>query len=153
MATITQVSLSWGKPKIKIDNEELWTPVEDSTELTPTQGDKIEAKIEGGEVEAVRYKAPTHQVKFKLRRAKGRPFPKPINNNGMVEGEHSLTVIPEDATTPGFTMPRGVWTVLETFTAADGAILDVTVDGLAPTDGGKTVQWTDDTSTPSTPSN
>ena len=51
--------IGWGKPRIFIKDldvtspawEELPTPVEDSTQLTTTKGDKQEAKIEGGENE------------------------------------------------------------------------------------------------------
>lgn len=55
--------IGWGKPRIFIKDldasspkwEELPTPVEDSTQLTTTKGDKQEAKIEGGENEDVKY--------------------------------------------------------------------------------------------------
>lgn len=55
--------IGWGKPRIFIKDldavspawEELPTPVEDSTQLTTTKGDKKEAKIEGGENEDVKY--------------------------------------------------------------------------------------------------
>lgn len=48
--------IGWGKPRIFVKDldtvspswEELPTPVEDSTQLTTTKGDKKEAKIEGG---------------------------------------------------------------------------------------------------------
>lgn len=48
--------IGWGKPRVFIKDldasapkwEELPTPVEDSTQLTTTKGDKQEAKIEGG---------------------------------------------------------------------------------------------------------
>ena len=59
------MELSWGKPTIKIGKlgdgskaPSSWidipTPVENSTKLTPTKGTKREAKIEGGENEAVK---------------------------------------------------------------------------------------------------
>ena len=55
--------IGWGKPRIFVKDldasspkwEELPTPVEDSTQLTTTKGDKQEAKIEGGENEDVKY--------------------------------------------------------------------------------------------------
>ena len=59
--------LSWGKPKIefgklgadgaaptKWDKLE-YDPVENSTKLTTSKGEKKEAKVEGGENEAVKY--------------------------------------------------------------------------------------------------
>ena len=62
------MELSWGKCTIKIgklqssgEAPSSWidipTPVENSTKLTPTKGAKKEAKIEGGENEAVKYAA------------------------------------------------------------------------------------------------
>lgn len=140
MAT-NYVSLSWGKPTITIDDTEIPTPVEDSTELTVETGDKTEATIEGGEVEAVRYKAATYSLTFKVRRAKGRTFPLPIAK-GRCEGEHKIVLKPEIAGTPGFTISRGVLVVNETYTPADGAMWEVTVDALYPTDGvTEAVEW------------
>ena len=46
------------------------TPVENSTKLTPTKGAKKEAKIEGGENEAVKYAANTYTFEFEIRAAK-----------------------------------------------------------------------------------
>ena len=65
------MELSWGKCTIKIgklqssgEAPSSWidipTPVENSTKLTPTKGAKKEAKIEGGENEAVKYAANTY---------------------------------------------------------------------------------------------
>lgn len=65
-----KITISWGRPKIEVKKvgESEWkvfaTPVEDSTQLETTQGDKLEAKIEGGENEAVRYKSNTYQLTF-----------------------------------------------------------------------------------------
>ena len=72
--------LSWGKCKIWIgklgDSDtppsswtEVPTPVENSTVLTGTKGDKTEAKVEGGEVEAVKYGKNTYTLTFNIRAA------------------------------------------------------------------------------------
>lgn len=69
------MELSWGKCTIKIgklqssgEAPSSWidipTPVENSTKLTPTKGAKKEAKIEGGENEAVKYAANTYTFEF-----------------------------------------------------------------------------------------
>lgn len=139
---MAELKLSWGKCSIKIDNKGVPTPVEGSTELTVTKGDKTEAKIEGGEVEAVRYQASTYQLTFKVRKAPGRVFPVTAVN-GLVAGEHTLSLVPEDSTAVGFNLARSVISVDDTFTAAEGAMWEVTVDALAPIDGsGSTVEWT-----------
>ena len=69
--------LSWGKPTIEFGKcgangaaPTTWTelaydPVESSTKLTPTKGEKKEAKVEGGENEAVKYARNTYA--FELR--------------------------------------------------------------------------------------
>ena len=79
-------TISWGKPQIFIgpttasivntastsgayDWYLLATPVEDSTQLTGTQGDKTEATIEGGEAEATKFKAATFELTMNVRMA------------------------------------------------------------------------------------
>jgi len=79
--------LSWGKPKIefgklgadgaaptKWDKLE-YDPVENSTKLTTSKGEKKEAKVEGGENEAVKYSRNTYAFEFEIRAAKGRSKP------------------------------------------------------------------------------
>ena len=143
MANSQATVLSWGKPTIKIDGTALaYTPVENSTQLTVTKGDKKEAVVEGGGVEAVKYKKSKSQLKFNIRRAKGRTFPLTIKG-GVCEGEHTLALEPEENGAPGFTMARTIITVDETYTAADGAIWEVAVDPLEPSDGSEAVVWAD----------
>ena len=75
--------IGWGKPRVFIKDldasapkwEELPTPVEDSTQLTTTKGDKQEAKIEGGENEDVKYGKNTYALALNIRAAKGRKRP------------------------------------------------------------------------------
>lgn len=144
MAESNAVVLSWGKPTIMIDGIALaYTPVENSTQLTVTKGDKKEAIVEGGGVEAVRYKKSKSQLKFNIRHAQGRSFPLPIKG-GVCDGEHSVALVPEETGAPGFTIARSIITVDETFTAEDGAIWEVTVDVLNPASGeGEAVVWED----------
>ena len=66
--------IGWGKPRVFIKDldasapkwEELPTPVEDSTQLTTTKGDKQEAKIEGGENEDVKYGKNTYALALNI---------------------------------------------------------------------------------------
>ena len=78
--------LGWGKPRILVKDldatgaawEELPTPVENSTQLATTKGDKQEAKIEGGENEDVKYGKNTYALTFNIRAAKGRVLAEPV---------------------------------------------------------------------------
>lgn len=143
---MTTVPLSWGKCTLFIKSsatgskwKRLVTPVEDSTNLATTQGDKLEAKVEGGENEAVKYKKNTYQLTFNIRKAQGRAQPI-ANTDGVVKNEYSVLLLPEDATTDGFYIERCSANIQDTFTAADGAIWNITMDALVPTTG-NTVKW------------
>lgn len=105
------MELSWGKCTIKIgklqssgEAPSSWidipTPVENSTKLTPTKGAKKEAKIEGGENEAVKYAANTYTFEFEIRAGKGRR--KPVEDtDGVITGEYAVKLQPEDKTVEG----------------------------------------------------
>lgn len=134
--------LSWGKPTLKIDGVALaYTPVEDSTELQTTKGDKREAKIEGGENEAIKYKKSTYAVVFNIRKAGGRTLPFEVHD-GVVAGTHKFELIPEDVGAPGFSIEEVVISVDDTFTTADGAIWAIQCDAIKPATG-DTINWTD----------
>lgn len=146
MASVN-LPLSWGKCKIFIKNiaqqNSKWkllpTPVEDSTNLTPTQGDKLEAKIEGGEYEAVKYKKNTYQLVYNIRKAEGRKQPM-ANNDGVVKDEYAILLQPEDPNTDGFYIERSAANIQDQFTTAEGAIWNCTHDALSPASG-NTVKW------------
>ena len=112
------MELSWGKCTIKIgklqssgEAPSSWidipTPVENSTKLTPTKGAKKEAKIEGGENEAVKYAANTYTFEFEIRAGKGRR--KPVEDtDGVITGEYAVKLQPEDKTVEGIIIDRSV---------------------------------------------
>lgn len=137
--------LSWGKPTIKIgknqangDAPSAWieipTPVENSTKLTPTKGSKVEAKLEGGDNEAVRYGKNTFQFEFEIRAAKGRK--KPVeDNDGVIEGEFSLKLQPENPTVEGVVIDRGTLSMEPTFDTENGTKWKYTLDVLKPKSG------------------
>lgn len=145
--------ISWGKCRIFVkdndtDNskwEELYTPVEDSTQLTVTKGDKMEARIEGGEAEDVKYKRSTYQVVFNIRKGKipgGNTIRKlPFHSiDGYVEKHFGLLLQPEDPTCEGFFVGDATVSIDDTYTAADGAQWQVTMDCLRAAEG-DTVKW------------
>ncbi len=139
--------ISWGKPRIFIKNAdednskayELATPVEDSTELTPTKGDKMEAKIEGGENEDVKYKRSTYAVAYNIRKRKGRKAPFPAVD-GLVDDHYGIMLMPEDDTCEGFLIESSTVSIDDTFTAADGAIWAILHDAVKAAEG-DTVKW------------
>ena len=139
--------IPWGKPRLFTFNAdksgakayELPTPVEDSTELTPTKGDKLEAKIEGGDNEDVKYKSSTYALTLNIRKAKGRKPPYP-SVNGLVNDHYGILLQPEDPTCEGFLIESNTIGIDDTYTAADGAIWAVQADAVKP-ETGDTVKW------------
>lgn len=135
--------ISWGKPTIAVSAiaetggvsvGTIPTPVEDSTELSTEKGDKKEAKVEGGGNEAVKYGRSKYSFKFSIRQAKGRSMPIE-GTDGVVKGEYSVSLTPEEKGAPGFTITRAVCSYEDSYTAADGLTRTYTFDSLEPTDG------------------
>lgn len=140
--------IGWGKPRIFVKDldvespkwEELSTPVEDSTQLTTTKGDKEEAKIEGGENEDVKYGKNTYALAINIRAAKGRK--RPISDNdGVVQHNYALALQPEDPEVQGFCMEKTTVSVEDTFTSADGGVWAYTFDALKHSTDKNQIQW------------
>lgn len=145
--------LSWGKPSIEFGKcgangaaPTTWTklaydPVENSTKLTPTRGEKKEAKVEGGENEAVKYAKNTFVFEFEVRAAKGRT--KPIEDaDGVVDGEYAVRLTPEDSTVEGILIDKATVSVEETFDTAEGKKWKYTFDVLKPAEGNQVKPYT-----------
>lgn len=156
--------ISWGKPTIYIGAAgskplasnavasfyPLSTPVEGSTNLTATQGDKVEAKIEGGEAEATKIKAATFELTMNVRMALDentvRRLPVPLyKTSGANETEYTadnvaVVLIPENEKAPGFFCPDCSVSIIESYTAEDGAMWEITLNPNVP-QSGKAVQW------------
>lgn len=135
--------LSWGRPRIfisKLNNGEVttWkefsTPVDGSTKLDTSEGDKKEAKIEGGENEAVKYNKSTYTLEFEVREAVGREQPY-TNTDGLIDGEYALHIQPENASAKGIKFDRGVLSVLTQFGSEDGIVYHYKYDALKPATG------------------
>lgn len=139
--------LSWGKPRIWVkdldtsgaDWVEVPTPAEDTTELVTTAGDKIEAKIEGGENEDVRVKRSTYQLNYTIRKAKNRTAPI-ASEDGVVVNHYAVMLQPEDASCVALSIDKSTVSVEDTFTAADGAMWVIHHDALKPASGNQ-VKW------------
>lgn len=138
---------SWGKPDIYIKNldadtpawKKIDTPVEDSTQLTPTKGDVLEAKIEGGEVEASKQKANSYELAYAIRYLAGRTMPME-HTNGVVNGHYAVALIPEDPTAPGFCIQNSTVSAEDPYNCADGTNWTYTHKVLKPASG-KLVKW------------
>lgn len=94
MAHVENQQLDWGKVKVVIDKDKsesaitIEDVVDGSTSLQTTQGDKTEAKIEGGEVIATRYQRNKYSLQFQ---EYGQPSIEDLD--GVVPGIHSVTLI------------------------------------------------------------
>lgn len=139
--------IGWGKPRIfkkRLDIsggkwEEVPIPMEDSTTLETTKGDKTEAKLEGGSNEDVKYGANTYALSYTIRVAKGKVMPFE-QNDGYVEGEYAVALQPEDPQVPGIMIDKSVVSAEDGFSTTDGGTIVYTHDALKPTNGNQ-VKW------------
>lgn len=136
---------SWGKPKLALGKwaDDGGAPtewgvidyiVEGTTELLVNKGDKKEAKIEGGEVEAVRYSANTYELVFNVRLFPGRQLPFQ-DVDGFVEGKWAILLQPEDPKALGYQFDSCVLSTEDVFSSEDGMSLKVTASILKPASG------------------
>ena len=147
MAKEKNLTIGWGKPAVYVKNISTtggaWTKlpdaVEDSVQLTPTKGDKVEATIEGGAPEAVKYKRSTYELAYAIRNAAERDMPIE-HEDGVVQDEYAVVVVPENAAAPGCYIERSAVSVEDPFNAADGSNWTYTHSALTPS-AGKMVKW------------
>lgn len=146
------MELAWGKCRVftaKLTSgtpgeyKEWPTPVEDSLQLNPTKGDKLEATVEGGEPEATRRKRNKHEVVFEIRQGNedGTPRKKPYDDvDGVIDGEFCLLIQPENIEVEGIKIDRCVISCEDSLNMADGGRWKYTFDVLKPTTGNQ-VKW------------
>lgn len=148
--------ISWGIPTIKVYKYNgatagstpitFPTPVEGSTQLSSEKGDKMEARVEGGEAEAIKYKRGKYALTLQIRRGAGRQMPiKGVD--GVVQGEWKVELEPEQKNegAPGFTIQKAVCSYEDTYTSEDGAIRTYTFESLKSGDGSQ-IDWDNDSS-------
>lgn len=136
--------VSWGKNRIIIKDidtegsgwEEMPTPAEDSTELSTNDGDKMEAPVEGGANEDVKYKDATYTFKYDIRDTKGKAIPLE-HENGKVEKHYAVCNVPEDAECPGCYIPKTSVVANDTYKASEGFKTTFTHESLVPDDSNK----------------
>ena len=111
--------------------------VENALNLTTTKGEKKEAKVEGGGIEAVKYGHNAYGLSMSFRRGvvKGQKVTFPFEEeeiDGVVPGIYYLRVQPEDKSSGGLSVKEVVISTEDTYTAADGAIKIVNFDFIKP---------------------
>lgn len=132
--------LAWGKPTIQVcplrpDGQPTgeWVtfpqPVEDSTQLTPSKGEKYEAKVEGGGVEAVRTSANTYELTFEIRLGQGET-PAVEDKDGVIEGNYALRLQPENPKMEGLRIDACSLSAETSYTAKDGYKIKYTASVL-----------------------
>lgn len=130
-------NIGWGKPRLFVKNKtkngsirELPNVVEDTFELATEKGEKLEAKIEGGQNEDVKYKSNTNTIAFDIRVFKGRKKPF-ADKNGVIEDEFEFWMQPEDPAVPaGLHATRARVSSELKSTAADGTTYTYTVEPI-----------------------
>ncbi len=111
-----------------------WTkfdiPVSDSTSLETTEGDKTEATVEGGEIEAVRRAKNKYTLSFEERVGKDYSY-KLTDKDGIVEGEFEVVLVPkENAGAPTLYIPKAYASITDSYTSADGVKIKYSFDAL-----------------------
>lgn len=111
--------------------------VENALNLITTKGEKKEAKVEGGGVEAVKYAKNVYGLEMSFRRGlvNGQPRTFPTDEveiDGVVDGVYAFRVQPEDKTSGGISVMEVIISTEDSYTAADGAIKKVTFDFIKP---------------------
>lgn len=118
-------TIGWGKPGIYIRKvaDKLFKKVADAVEgtaqLTFSDGDKMEARVEGGQVEAVKYKAGSYEFEYGIREA-AETVQLIDHVDGVVEDAYVVAVIPENPAAPGIFIECSEVTVSTNYTAEDG---------------------------------
>lgn len=137
--------LSWGKPTISWKTSTngqpasgSWTiidtPKEDTTQLTSSAGDNVEAKEEGGELVDVMFKKNTYTLEFDIFVKKGKALPW-TDTDGIVSGEYAIEITPEDQNCVGIQIDRCTLRAETNYTSADGITVHYTATPLKPASG------------------
>lgn len=145
------MNIGWGLPRqflrrLGVENApiiEIPKPVQNTTQLTTTKGEKKEAKIEGGENEAVKYNKNTYALATAYRQGAidGKPRKKILpDHDGVIKGEYEYWLQPEDPTVTGMHIPRCTISVEDTWDAENGGQWLYTMDAVKEA-GHDQVEW------------
>ncbi len=140
--------VGWGKPDTYIKDLEAENPewmltppaVEKSTQLTPTKGEKKEAKVEGGDNEDVLYNANNYDLAYQIRRTSNKTMP--IKHvDGVVDHHYAVVVVPKNRTAPGPYIAESAVSVEDNFTTDDGGTDLYTHSAILPDGEERKVKW------------
>lgn len=116
------------------------TPAEGTTTLEVSKGDKKEAKVEGGLLEAVKYNKNTYSLSFEVRAMDGRDKIAE-DTDGVIAGEYALKLQPEDKLADGIRIDRGILSMEPSYSSDEGIKWKYTLDALIPKDDSNTVKY------------
>lgn len=136
--------ISWGKPTIQVGKlngttgmagvtewKTLDTPVEGTTSLATTEGEKTEAKEEGGAVVDSKTSKNTYALSVTLYKKKGVDLPFE-DVDGTIAGNYAVLLQPEDPQCEGLIIAKSTVKATTTYAAADGVRVTYTFDALVP---------------------
>lgn len=108
--------------------------VSGTAKLDTQEGDKVEAKEEGGGIVDSRRDKSKFTFELEVYAKKGDT--KPIeDNDGVILTNYAVRLTPEDDETEGFIMDKASVSCVETWSSADGKKWKYTFDGLSPKTG------------------
>lgn len=146
MAENSSVILSWGECDVytKKAGEATYKkepkPVDQSTTVEPSEGEKMEAKVEGGKLEAAQQLANSYLAKYQLRVAESKNS-NITHKNGVVDEEYSLAIVPKNKAAIGIIIDRASVNVLDnTFNSKEGIVDEYCYTALEPADGSEMVK-------------
>lgn len=146
MAENKSMVLSWGEcdAYVKKAGETTYKkepkPVDQSTTVEPSEGEKLEAKTEGGKLEAAMQLANSYLAKYQLRVAESKNS-NITHVNGVVDGDFSLAIVPKNKAAIGIIIDRASVNVLDnTFNSKEGIVDEYRFTVLEPTDGTEMVK-------------
>lgn len=123
-----------GEPKNPAEWKKIDTPKNGTTKIESTAGNVTEALEEGGGVVDSRAEQSKYQLEFDLF-VKKNTEPPFEDVDGVIQGEHSFRLIPEDPTAKGYLIDRAQVTVTENYTSAEGGLMHYVVKVLKPKTG------------------
>lgn len=110
------------------------TPANGTTAINITEGEKHEAEIEGGDVEAVKYDADKFELQFDIRRAQGRKLIA-VDTNGTIAGTWAFAVQPEDPNAPALLIEAASLKRTPNYSSTDGLTDHYVASCVSPSTG------------------
>lgn len=137
------ITLSWGQCTVcikKLEDGAEWqqfsTPVDGSTKVETEEGEKREAKVEIGLLEAVKYKKAKYTLSFDVRQAPERKDPI-FDDDGIVDGEFAVLLMPEVREALYIYVPRAMARVSTSYASDEGITKTYIFDALQVESGEK----------------